>query len=52
MGPQARVWKTYLDEAEAYDLERVEGWKDTVDVLLVFVSFIQSDLNLALLIVN
>jgi Family of unknown function (DUF6535) len=28
---------TYLDESEAYDKEKVEGWKDTIDVLLVFV---------------
>lgn len=27
---------TYLDEAETFDRDRVEGWKDTVDVLLVF----------------
>lgn len=32
----ARVWFTYLDEAETFDRERIEGWKETADVLLVF----------------
>lgn len=36
--PEARVWKVYMDEAEVFDMELTEGWKDTVDVLLVFVS--------------
>ncbi|EIM90208.1 uncharacterized protein STEHIDRAFT_51672, partial [Stereum hirsutum FP-91666 SS1] len=35
-GPNARVWRGYIDEADAYDHEMVEGWKDTVDMLLVF----------------
>jgi hypothetical protein len=26
----------YLDEAQIYDLEMTEGWKDTLDVFLVF----------------
>jgi hypothetical protein len=30
---------TYLDESDAYDKEKVEGWKDTIDVLLVFVRY-------------
>ncbi|TFY80559.1 hypothetical protein EWM64_g3454 [Hericium alpestre] len=36
MGPNARVWRVYLDEAEAFDTDMIEGWKDTIDVLLVF----------------
>lgn len=35
-GDNARVWKVYMDEAELFDVELTEGWKDTVDVLLVF----------------
>ncbi|KAK0467298.1 uncharacterized protein EV420DRAFT_676478 [Desarmillaria tabescens] len=31
MGPTARVWRTYLEY-----LEMVEGWRDALDVLLVF----------------
>ncbi|KAK0496567.1 hypothetical protein EDD18DRAFT_1462993 [Armillaria luteobubalina] len=38
LGPTARVWRTYLEECAAYDIERVEGWRDALDVLLVFVS--------------
>jgi hypothetical protein len=34
--PYARVWRVYLDEAQIYDLEMTEGWKDTLDVFLVF----------------
>lgn len=41
-GHNARVWRVYLDEAEAYDAEMVEEWKDTVDTLLVFVSYAHS----------
>jgi hypothetical protein len=37
MGPNARVWRVYLDEAELNDHDMVEGWKDGIDVLLVFV---------------
>ncbi|KAK0215531.1 hypothetical protein IW262DRAFT_1439870, partial [Armillaria fumosa] len=36
LGPTARVWRTYLEECAAYDIERVEGWRDGLDVLLVF----------------
>ncbi|KAK0505125.1 hypothetical protein EDD18DRAFT_1274679, partial [Armillaria luteobubalina] len=36
MGPTARVWRTYLEECAAFDIEMVEGWRDGLDVLLVF----------------
>lgn len=36
MGPNARVWRVYLDEADHYDNETIEGFRDTTDVLLVF----------------
>lgn len=36
MGPTARVWRVYLEEAEQYDSEMIEGFKDTTDVLLVY----------------
>ncbi|KAK0238882.1 hypothetical protein EDD85DRAFT_951100 [Armillaria nabsnona] len=36
LGPTARVWRTYLDECGLFDLEMVEGWRDALDVLLVF----------------
>ncbi|KAF5353857.1 hypothetical protein D9758_010567 [Tetrapyrgos nigripes] len=32
----ARVWKVYLDEAEAFDDEMLRGFRDTLDALLVF----------------
>ncbi|SJK97122.1 uncharacterized protein ARMOST_00373 [Armillaria ostoyae] len=40
MGPTARVWRTYLEECAPFDIEMVEGWRDGLDVLLVFVSTI------------
>lgn len=40
MGPNARVWHVYLDEADKYDAEMILGFKDTTDVLLVFVSML------------
>lgn len=38
MDPGARFWRVYLDEAAEFDLDTVENIKDTVDVILVFVS--------------
>lgn len=37
-GPNARVWRVFLDEGRAYDTTIVKGWRDTLDVYLVFVS--------------
>ncbi|KAK7445072.1 hypothetical protein VKT23_014934 [Stygiomarasmius scandens] len=34
----ARIWKVYLDEAEAYDNEMLNGFRDTINSLLVFAS--------------
>ncbi len=34
----ARVWRTYLEECSRFDAEMAEGWRDGLDVLLVFVS--------------
>ncbi|KAK0479950.1 hypothetical protein EDD18DRAFT_1086245, partial [Armillaria luteobubalina] len=36
LGPAARVWRTCLEESAASDGEMVEGWRDGLDVLLVF----------------
>ncbi|KAF9019938.1 hypothetical protein BDZ89DRAFT_897316, partial [Hymenopellis radicata] len=36
MNPNARVWRTYLDECSAYDAGMVDTWRDGLDVLLVF----------------
>ncbi|PBK95492.1 hypothetical protein ARMGADRAFT_1145748 [Armillaria gallica] len=36
MGPTARVWRTYLEESAPFDIEMVEGWRDGLDVLLIF----------------
>ncbi len=40
LGPFARVWRTYLEECIRFDAEMAEGWRDGLDVLLVFVSII------------
>ncbi|KAH8799229.1 hypothetical protein DL96DRAFT_1638080 [Flagelloscypha sp. PMI_526] len=32
---EARVWSTYLDEAESYDHDMIQGFRDTLDSLLV-----------------
>jgi hypothetical protein len=34
----ARVWRVYNDEADRHEAEMVEGWRSTLDTLLVFVS--------------
>ncbi|KAK0476198.1 hypothetical protein IW261DRAFT_443086 [Armillaria novae-zelandiae] len=36
LGSIARIWRTYLEECTAFDIEMVEGWRDGLDVLLVF----------------
>jgi len=38
MGPDARVWKTYLDEAEIADKDYINKTNATLDGILVFVS--------------
>ncbi|PBK69546.1 hypothetical protein ARMSODRAFT_957220, partial [Armillaria solidipes] len=42
LGPAARVWRTYLEECALFDREMVEGWKDGLDVLLVFDSRVRT----------
>ncbi|CAE6437365.1 unnamed protein product [Rhizoctonia solani] len=34
--PGARVWKTYVKEADKFDTEQVEGWNRSLDVTLIF----------------
>ncbi|KAL1744709.1 hypothetical protein HDZ31DRAFT_37990 [Schizophyllum fasciatum] len=36
VGPSARVWSVYNDEAQMFDAEMVQGLNGTLDVLLVF----------------
>ena len=38
MGKDARVWRVYNDETDRSDAEMVNGWKGTLDTLLIFVS--------------
>ena len=40
MGPNARVWRVYQDEAEVFDADMVGEARDSLDVLLVFVSLL------------
>ena len=37
MSENARIWSIYLDEAADFDANMLAEWRDTVDVLLVFV---------------
>lgn len=37
MDDGARVWRVYRSEATDYDTGRLEGWNNTVNVLLTFV---------------
>ncbi|KAK0447832.1 uncharacterized protein EV420DRAFT_1313327, partial [Desarmillaria tabescens] len=36
LSPLARIWQTYLEECAGFDAEMAEGWRDGLDVLLVF----------------
>lgn len=42
LGPSARVWKMYGDEAKKYDDDLITGWRESLDVLLIFVSPLSS----------
>ncbi|KAL1761313.1 hypothetical protein FB107DRAFT_269303 [Schizophyllum commune] len=42
LGPDARCWHVLLDEARVYDADMVEGWRDSLDVLLVFAGLFSS----------
>ncbi|KAG6827280.1 hypothetical protein H0H93_015722 [Arthromyces matolae] len=35
----ARVWRVYLDEADAYDTDMINSFQTILDSLLVFVRF-------------
>ena len=37
LNSHARVWRICNEENDRFDLEMVGGWRDTADVLLVFV---------------
>ncbi len=37
MGPNARIWLTYLDESRIFDTQKCEEWQDGLGVLIVFV---------------
>ncbi len=37
MSENARVWQTYVEEAVSFDGEKLDEYRDTIDVLLVFV---------------
>ncbi|KAK0217221.1 hypothetical protein IW262DRAFT_1276221, partial [Armillaria fumosa] len=36
MSDNARVWQTYVEEAVSFDGEKLDEYRDTIDVLLVF----------------
>ena len=38
VGENARVWRVYLDESGQFDDDMIQGFRDTLDVHLVFVS--------------
>ncbi|KAF9026211.1 hypothetical protein BDZ89DRAFT_1161347 [Hymenopellis radicata] len=38
MGPNARIWLTYLDESRIFDTQKCEEWQDGLGALIVFAS--------------
>lgn len=42
MGPDARVCRVYNDEADKYDKEMLDGWHESLNILLTFVSQTQA----------
>ncbi|KIY66601.1 hypothetical protein CYLTODRAFT_323821, partial [Cylindrobasidium torrendii FP15055 ss-10] len=45
MGPAARLWKVYNDEASKFDSDMVDDWKDGLDMLLVFAALFSAVLT-------
>ncbi|KAK0210845.1 hypothetical protein DFS33DRAFT_1378828 [Desarmillaria ectypa] len=45
MGPNARVFRTYLDERAIFDANMIEKSRDNVDVLLVFAGLFSASLQ-------
>ncbi|CAE6439980.1 unnamed protein product [Rhizoctonia solani] len=45
MGPDARVWRVYVDETNKADKELVEGWNRAIDVMLVFAALFSAILT-------
>ncbi len=39
MSTDARIWPIYLEEAAEFYTSMLAEWRDTIDVLLVFVRF-------------
>ncbi|CAE6470796.1 unnamed protein product [Rhizoctonia solani] len=37
LAPNAEVWKTYVKETDRFDQELVDGWNNSLDMLLLFV---------------
>ncbi len=37
MSDNARIWSIYLEEVADFDTNMLAEWRDTIDVLLVFV---------------
>ncbi|KAH9830362.1 uncharacterized protein C8Q71DRAFT_727595 [Rhodofomes roseus] len=48
-GPQDQLWEVYNEEAEVFDLDMVQGWKDTMDVFLVFAGLFSATVTAFLL---
>ncbi|CUA74721.1 hypothetical protein RSOLAG22IIIB_11435 [Rhizoctonia solani] len=40
--PGARVWKTFVKEADKFDIEQVDGWNSSLDVTLIFAALFTS----------
>jgi hypothetical protein len=36
-GPTARLWRVYLDEAQAFDTDMISEMREALDLLLIFV---------------
>ena len=36
----ARVWRVYNDESDKADAEMVDGWRNTLNTLFIFVSIV------------
>ena len=43
LSENARVWQVYNAEADRRDADMVEGWRSTLDTLLIFVSITRSE---------
>jgi hypothetical protein len=46
LGPNSKIWNFYLPAAKEFDEKMVNAWNKSIDVLLVFVRLLHSQVEI------